>query len=573
MYILKRKNKSGTIYFLCKSFIDINSGKNTSKIVERLGTEEEVKKRAGDVDIDKWLKQYAKEKEGKTESVSITLNPDGRITPETHRVFNGGYLIFKKILNELKLNDICKEIAKENRYTDDLTKVLYTMIYDKIYYQDYAYTYRIVQDGIIERARLSQTELNAALRILVKNTHRIKSDIFWSAYKLAKYDTSTTFVDCNNFIFNMVQEKQESMEVVQVETYYDKNGIPLTYFNNSTEKDDTNQNRELLDSIAYLKKDWDVINISDKIQSKTTKEIDLPPEKNHNIIELNIRTLKKELQDWIWNDDKWSTVGKRKEEEIDQILYKDRSMKIYYYDIAKPNIYYKTTPIKINNENKTLVAIFSDLKRLKDRDKRYDHYINIKKLVDEKLKTIKNNKNNEINFLYSQIDDILETSTSENNTYKFKNKELNKDIIYDGFDLLILDTNKSKIEPIVKEWSQNNQTKSFYRTMKYELSQVPKKQSKENFINLHLLICYIGQLVLKIITMRNNNKFSEDTLVKMMAIMDFVKISGQGWIPAFVPDKFNTYAGELLGIDFNREIITDEAMKKLIHDINYPTNK
>lgn len=298
MYILKRKNKKETNYFLCKSYRDVNTGKNTSKIIERIGNEEEVKKKAGSKDIDVWLKEYANKRDEKKESISITFSTRPKTAKMSRIRLNAGYLVIKKILNDFKLDKICNYIKKEEKYTGNLIQVLYILIYDKVYYANDEFTFRRFLDKtLIENPTVTQIDLNRALRILAKHSYAIQSELFWSVNKKLKYDTSVIFNNCKNYLYNMKQAGKESMSLTQVDVFYDKNGIPLAAFNNSDNNVDLDKKRMVLDGFTYLNHDYKLAQFSDGLNSKMVDKLNLSPEDKISINNLNIRALKKELQD------------------------------------------------------------------------------------------------------------------------------------------------------------------------------------------------------------------------------------------------------------------------------------
>ncbi|MDO5329625.1 MAG: hypothetical protein Q4E88_06015 [Coriobacteriia bacterium] len=65
MYISKSKSKNKTIYYLLKSFQNPDTKKVSTRIVERIGTDVEIKKKIGNQNIDQWLKDYAKKRQKK----------------------------------------------------------------------------------------------------------------------------------------------------------------------------------------------------------------------------------------------------------------------------------------------------------------------------------------------------------------------------------------------------------------------------------------------------------------------------------------------------------------------------
>ena len=121
--ILKSCNsKNYTFYYVQKSF-RTETGKCSTKNIERLGTIYDLRKRFGDKDPIGEAKKYvaeltAAEKES-NKKVIVEYSPTVFIQKNEQRSYNGGYLFLQNIYYELGLDYICKKIEKKhkNKYT------------------------------------------------------------------------------------------------------------------------------------------------------------------------------------------------------------------------------------------------------------------------------------------------------------------------------------------------------------------------------------------------------------------------------------------------------------------------
>jgi len=121
------KSKNSQSFYVIKSYRDKN-GKNTSKIVEKLGNLEEIKNKAKDKDPVEWAKEYIKklnnaEKENKKD-VMLRLSASNTMPYNQQLLYNGGYLFLQKIYYELGLDKICQKITKRNKFNFDLNDIL-----------------------------------------------------------------------------------------------------------------------------------------------------------------------------------------------------------------------------------------------------------------------------------------------------------------------------------------------------------------------------------------------------------------------------------------------------------------
>src|SRR5690554_2564879 len=127
MRIKKSVSKNSVSYSVIENVRDIN-GKSTTKVVEALGNEQQIREKHPGVDPEQWARAYAKnltmEASKKSEMVIIKHAPDRFIPKGKRRSFNVGYLFLKSIYHQLKLDEICKDISDRHNFSYDLNKIL-----------------------------------------------------------------------------------------------------------------------------------------------------------------------------------------------------------------------------------------------------------------------------------------------------------------------------------------------------------------------------------------------------------------------------------------------------------------
>jgi len=114
MRVQVSKSKNSKSLYITKAVrID---GKSTSKVVEKLGTIEEVAQKAQGQDPYEWAKERAKllteqEREQKRD-VLVKFAPNKQIQSQQQVSFNGGYLFLQQLYYQLGLDKICADIQK-----------------------------------------------------------------------------------------------------------------------------------------------------------------------------------------------------------------------------------------------------------------------------------------------------------------------------------------------------------------------------------------------------------------------------------------------------------------------------
>lgn len=115
MKLTKSSSKNSTTYYVQKSYRI--GDKTSTKTVERLGSIEELKARAGDKDPIEWAKEYVKkltlsEKESRKD-ITVKYSGSRQIDKNVRKSVNVGYLFLKKIYNELRLPKVVEEISEK----------------------------------------------------------------------------------------------------------------------------------------------------------------------------------------------------------------------------------------------------------------------------------------------------------------------------------------------------------------------------------------------------------------------------------------------------------------------------
>ena len=126
------KCKNVNIFYVIKTiYVD---GKEKTKTVERLGTEEQVREKANGEDPIIWAKKYIDNLNKSEQKVLIPKSPSSLIEKNKQNCFNCGYLFLEKIYYELGLDKICNKIYNKYKITFDLNSVLSRLVYSRIVY-------------------------------------------------------------------------------------------------------------------------------------------------------------------------------------------------------------------------------------------------------------------------------------------------------------------------------------------------------------------------------------------------------------------------------------------------------
>ena len=112
------------------------NGKHSSKIVEKLGTYDDLLEKLNGQDPIAWAKTYIadlneKEKADKL-NVTVAFSPAKCIEKNQQVLFNGGCLFLQAIYYALGLDSISKAISKKHKFAFDLNSILSNLLYARI---------------------------------------------------------------------------------------------------------------------------------------------------------------------------------------------------------------------------------------------------------------------------------------------------------------------------------------------------------------------------------------------------------------------------------------------------------
>lgn len=195
------KSKNSTLFYIIESTY-INK-KHSTRIVEKLGTLEEVKAKAGNEDPITWAKNYALEltnqdKENKRKIIKYYSQSQLLNKNENH-FFNGGYLFLQDIYYKLKLNNICNDIKEKYQFKFDLNDILSKLIYSRIIYPSSKLKTLELSKNFIEQPNFEYQHILRSLEIIAKESDFIQSELYKNSLKYSKRNDKILFYDCTNY--------------------------------------------------------------------------------------------------------------------------------------------------------------------------------------------------------------------------------------------------------------------------------------------------------------------------------------------------------------------------------------
>ena len=574
--ILKSCNsKNYTFYYVQKSF-RTETGKCSTKNIERLGTIDDLRKRFGDKDPIGEAKKYvagltAAEKES-NKKVIVEYSPTAFIQKNEQRSYNGGYLFLQKIYHELGLDYICKKLEKKHKNKYDLSEILSMLLYTRVLYPGSKLSSLEDAKRLIEQPSADIHQVYRALSLLATEFNEVQADVYKRSLKLGKRDTRVVYYDMTNYFFEWEEEQGlvqyghskegRPLPIVQMGLFMDKDGFPLAMCiepGNTAETTTLKPMEELLKEKFGLSKL--VVCTDGGLSSYENRKNDSVGDRAFITVQ-SLKKLKKPLQDWALEATGWHMSGSNEEYDLSQLNPDE------YYNVT----FYKERwePIKMSTGEileQRLIVTFS----FKYRE--YLSYVRDRQisraqaLIDSGRGNTSKRKspNDAKRYIKSEY------CTPDGELAQIENFSLNQDMIdqesrFDGFYGICTDLEGSAPE-IIKINGGRWIIENGFRTMKTDLRARPVYLKRDDRIKAHFLTCFLSLLLYKYLEKKVNRggqHFTTSEIIGTLRDMNFLSVTGEGYIPTYTRTDLTNNLHGSAGFRTDCQIVTKKQMRSII---------
>ncbi len=563
LQISKSKN-SASLYVIKTTY---TNGKEHTKIVEKLGTFDELKNKLNGQDPILWAKEYIKElnkseKEEKQE-VLVKYSPSKLINKGERRSFNGGYFFLQPIYYGLRLDKICAEISRKYKFTFDMNSILSRLLYARIIYPSSKLATFELSSKFIEQPNFELQHIYRALEVIAKEADFIQSSLYNNSLKISKRNTGVLYYDCTNYFFEIEQEEglkqlghakdHKPNPIVQMGLFMDRDGIPLAF---SINKGNTNEQLTLKPLEQKILSDFDlsrfVVCTDAGLASDSNRRFNNKGERAF-ITTQSIKKLKAYLKEWALDPKGWSLDND------------SRTFDITTLDEKKDNdkIFHKERWIKENGLEQKIVVTYSIKYRDYQRKIRDNQVERAQKAITFKsIKLKKCNPNDYKRFIVKKHY-TANGETAKHETYSIDTGLISKEAAFDGFYAVCtnLDDDASAIIQVNRRrW----EIEECFRIMKSEFIVRPVYLSRDDRIEAHFMTCFISLVIYRLLEKKLNGKYTCHEIINGLREMDFLEVKGDGYIPTYTRTDFTDNLHEAFGFRTDYQIVSTSQMKKIL---------
>ncbi len=569
MKLTVSRSKNSETYYIQKSY-RTDSGKSSTKTVERLGSMKELQARFGEEDTLAKVKEYVSElsaaEKVSRQEVLVRLSPSVLLKTDEQRCFNGGYLFLQKVYHELGLDKICRTICKSHKNEYNLNEILSRLLYTRVLYPGSKLSSLEDSKRFIEQPGTELHQIYRSLSLLAKESDAIQAAVYKNSLRLGKRNTQVLYYDCTNYFFESEEEgglkqygcskENRPSPIVQMGMFMDMDGIPLAFCINPG---NTNEQVTLKPLEQKLN---DNFGISKLVVCTDCGLSSYDNRKNNDVGERafitvqSLKKLKKHLQLWSLEKTGWHIAGSDKEYDLSEVSAEE------HYD----TLFYKDRWTNENGLSQRLIVTFSFKYREYLRYVRNRQIGRAEKIIMNGGAKLNKKKPNDPKRFISQISYTPDGEIAQATSYSLNQEMIAQEELFDGFYAICTDL-EDDAPAIIKANAGRWIIENGFRIMKNEFEARPVYLQRDDRIEAHFLTCFLALLLYKYLEKKLNrglNHFTPDEIIGTLTDMNFLSIAAEGYMPTYTRTSLTNALHGSAGFRTDKQIVTKKEMRSII---------
>lgn len=591
------KSRNATLYYVQKSY-RTDSGKSSTRTVERLGTIEEVKARFGEENTMDAVKAYIKgltlaDKEQRRDVV-VKLSQNKMIKQNEQNSYNGGYLFLQKVYYELGLDKICNKIEKRHKNEYGLNSILSMLLYTRILYPGSKLSSLEDAKNFIEQPKVDIHQVYRALSLLSKESDGIQAAVYKNSLKLGARHDKVIYYDCTNYYFESEEEnglrqygrskENRPNPIVQMGLFTDMDGIPLAFCINPGNTAETTTLKPLEDK---LKEDFGlskvVVCTDGGLASYENRKNDHVGERAFITVQ-SLKKLEKSLQDWSMETTGWKIAEFKDTNETQKADMDKQHDKEYDLSKLDPKeyanmLFYKERWIKVGRKNdqleQRLIVTFSFKYKEYLQHIREKHIARAQSIIERGVVEKCGKGQNDPKRFIKRDSCTVDGELAEYTSYSLNQEMIDQEARFDGFYGICTDL-EDKATDIIKTNGGRWIIEDCFRITKTEFEARPVYLQRDDRIKAHFLTCFLALILYKYLAKKINRAgchFSANNIISTLKDMNFVSVAGEGYIPTYTRTDLTNNLHGSAGFRTDTQIVSKQRMKSIISESKKTSKK
>lgn len=576
------RSKNAESYYVQKSY-RTDSGKSSTRTVERLGTIEEVRARFGEENTMEAVKAYIREltKADKEQSrdVLVKLSQGKMIRKGERRCFNGGYLFLQKVYHELGLDRICRRLERRRRNKYDLDGILSTLLYTRVLYPGSKLSSLEDAGRFIEQPEADIHQVYRALSLLAEESDGIQAAVYKNSLKLGPRQDRVIYYDCTNYYFESEEEgglrqyghskENRPNPIVQMGLFVDMDGIPLAFCVNPGNTAETTTLKPLEDKLRDKFGLSKVVVCTDGgLASYENRRNDHAGERAFITVQ-SLKRLEGHLQDWATETKGWRAVLfdgaenprlSEDEYDIEELDPKE------YADILFCRERWITVGKKGRELEQRLIVTFSFKYREYLRHVRGRQVSRAEGIIRRGAAGKRGKSQNDPGRFIKSESCTADGELAQYNSYSLNQEMIDQESRFDGFYGICTDLGDDA-PAIIRTNGGRWIIEDCFRITKTDLEARPVYLQRDDRIKAHFLTCFLALILYKYLAKKVNRggrHFSPDEIISTLRDMNFVSVAGEGYIPTYTRTDLTNNLHGSAGFRTDTQIVSKQRMKTII---------
>ncbi len=413
-----------------------------------------------------------------------------------------------------------------------------------------------------EQPECTLEQVYRALSLLASEFNEIQADVYRRSQKLWRRNTQVVYYDLTNYFFEWEEEgglvqyghckEGRPLPIVQMGLFMDRDGFPLAM---CIEPGNTAETSTLKPMERILKDKFGlsklVVCTDGGLSSYENRKSDSTGERAFITVQ-SLKKLNRHLQEWALDSKGWHVRGSNKEFDISTLDSREHHDTLFYKERWDP------TPMSTGEKLEQRIIVTFSFK--------YQEYLSHVRARQVTRATAKKKSPNDAK-RYIRV----EHCTAGGELAQIESFSLNREMIdqessFDGFYALC--TNLEDPAPaIIKLNARRWIIKNGFRIMKTDFSARPVYVRRDDRIKAHFLTCFLALLVYKYLERKVNRggeHFTTQEIVETLRSMDFLSVTGEGYIPTYTRTDLTDYLHGSAGFRTDTQIVTKRKMRSII---------
>ncbi len=575
------KSKNAASLYVIKSIYNSKTQTNTSIIVEKLGTEKELREKLNGEDPYEWAKKYIeklnqKEKENSQE-VILKFKQSKLLPMNEQRSFNGGYLFLQQLYHSLKLDKICNNISDRYRFTYDLNSILSRLLYGRILFPSSKLNTFEESQKLLEPPQFSLQHIYRALDVICTEDAYIQSELYKNSKLISKRNDRVLFYDCTNFFFEIEQEEHikqygPSKEhrpnpIVEMGLFMDGDGIPLAF---SIHPGNKGEQQTLIPLEEQIMKDFHhakfIVCTDAGLSSAGNRKFNNEGGRAF-ITTQSIKKLKKHLKEWSLDPMGWKLEGFETDKDGKPLTF-DISQLETDKKIAEKfqkSTFYKERWIKEDGLEQKLIVTFSLKYKFYQQNIRERQVKRAEKMLESNLSSLKKHHQNDCKRFIKKTGVTQDGEIADREVYELDQEIIDEEAKYDGFYAVC--TNLEEEAPKIAKINHRRwEIEECFRIMKTDFRSRPAYVRTANRIQAHFMTCFLSLILFRYLEKSLDYKYTCEDILDTLREMNFLSVGTEGYIPTYTRTELTDALHEAFGFRTDYQIVSQKQMKKIFRD-------